>query len=209
MFSKKGYAFWSVPLRLFVGLFWFMEGFKKLIGENNFANKNFFSIGNDSWLTSNDVKMPFAWLQTDAASGASMAAENATALSTSILSEMPSWFASIMQLMIPNATVAVFMQKMIVFIELCIGIALIIGLFTWLASVASVGFITMFVLTAMLGWNQLWVLFASLALLNGSGRVFGIDYWVMPHLQKFAVNKNWFGMANRGKKVKRTLDASI
>lgn len=209
MFHKKGFTFWSIPLRLFVGFFWLFEGYKKLIGELNFTNKNFFSIGKDSWLTSNDIKMPFEWLHVDAASSASIVTEGTTSFATPILSEMPGWFAGMMQLMIPNAGVAIFMQKTMVFMELFLGVALIIGLFTCLASAASVGFIAMFVLTAMLGWDQLWVLFASIALLNGSGRVFGLDYWIIPCLEKIAINKNWFGLAKKRTKLKGTTSPSV
>ncbi len=59
------------------------------------------------------------------------------------------------------------------FVEMAIGLALIAGLFTWLASLASAGFLVMFTLTAMLGWDKFWALPASIALLNGSGRTFG------------------------------------
>src|SRR5690625_5792114 len=75
-----------------------------------------------------------------------------------------------MKITLPTPEMAIFMQKMMVFIELAMGLAILFGLFTWLASFASAGFLTMFILTAMLGWDQAWALPASIALMNGAGR---------------------------------------
>lgn len=50
------------------------------------------------------------------------------------------------------------MQKFVIFVEMAIGLALIAGLFTWLASLASARFLVMFTLTAMLGWDKFWAL---------------------------------------------------
>lgn len=105
---------------------------------------------------------------------------------------MPFWFEWIMKIMMPTSEVAIFMQKFVIFVEMAIGLALIAGLFTWLASLASAGFLVMFTLTAMLGWDKFWALPASIALLNGSGRTLGLDYWVIPFLQ-VKLGKWWYG----------------
>ncbi|MBB5173728.1 FAD-dependent oxidoreductase [Texcoconibacillus texcoconensis] len=175
--SRYGNALWSVPLRLFVGGFWLYEGAAKAFGE-------------DSWITNNVVNMPFDWLHSDATSGASEWDEGDAA--ATIISEMPGWFEGIMKIMIPTPEIAVMMQKIVVIAELAIGLALIFGIFTWIASFISAKFIAMFVLTAMLGWDQLWVLPASIALLNGSGRTLGLDYWVIPGLRNKLGNW-WYG----------------
>lgn len=204
-FSRYGNILWSLPLRIFVGGFWLIEGGAKLWGEetwekatSSFSNipQLFKGIGEDSWLLSTTSKMPFPWLQdatsaaTDATSGATDAA--AAEWAEPILSKMPGWFAWIMEIMMPNTGVAVFMQKMVVFIEIAIGLAILFGLFTWLANAASVGFLAMFTLSAMLGWDQVWALPGSIALMNGSGRTFGLDYWVIPFIQK-KLSRFWYG----------------
>jgi len=182
LLTRYGNVLWSLPLRIFVGAFWLAEGGAKLWGQEIWQKATssfsdlpllFKGIGEDSWLRTSTVNMTYPWLQ-DPTSGATDAA---TDWAEPILSEMPGWFAWIMEIMMPNVEVALFMQKMMVFIEIAIGLAIIFGLFTWLANAASVAFLTMFTLSAMLGWDKVWALPASIALMNGSGRTFGLDYW--------------------------------
>jgi NADH dehydrogenase len=203
--TRYGNVLWSLPLRVFVGGFWLVEAFAKLWGESTWNKATsswsnvhllFNGLGKDSWLTGSTVKMPFEWLQT-ATTGASQAAgsgagDTATQWATPIFSKMPFWFEWIMKLMLPNADMAVFMQRTMVFIELAIGLAILAGLFTWISSGASAGFLVVFTLSAMLGWDKLWALPASIALMNGSGRSVGLDYWVVPFLQK-TLSRWWYG----------------
>ncbi|WP_033829129.1 FAD-dependent oxidoreductase [Bacillus andreraoultii] len=197
--NRYGNVLWSFPLRLYVGCFWLVEAGAKLWGHDtwkqgmsSFSNvPNLFQgLGEDSWLVGNTVRMPFDWLQ-DPTSGAT-AADTGGEWSTPILSKMPFWFEWIMKIMLPTPEVAVFMQKFVIFVELGIGLALIAGLFTFLASLASAAFLVMFTLTAMLGWDKFWALPASIALLNGSGRTLGLDYWVIPYLQA-RLGHWWYG----------------
>lgn len=197
LLTRYGNVLWSLPLRIFVGAFWLAEGGAKLWGQEIWQKATssfsdlpllFKGIGEDSWLRTSTVNMTYPWLQ-DPTSGATDAA---TDWAEPILSEMPGWFAWIMEIMMPNVEVALFMQKMMVFIEIAIGLAIIFGLFTWLANAASVAFLTMFTLSAMLGWDKVWALPASIALMNGSGRTFGLDYWVIPYVQN-KLGRFWYG----------------
>ncbi|WP_163655194.1 FAD-dependent oxidoreductase [Listeria sp. PSOL-1] len=202
--SRYGNVIWSLPLRIYLGWFWVDEALAKIYGEGTWDKVSitnlkpvFQGIGNDSWLTATTSKMPFDWLQTAANSGASEAAgkaagEAAQNVTTPILHHMPGWFEWIMKLIMPNQGMALFMQKVVPFIELAIGLALIVGLFTWLASIGSIGFLAMFTFSAMLGWDKFWALPASIAMLNGAGRAFGFDYWVVPWFQKHLGNW-WYG----------------
>ncbi len=198
--TRYGNVLWSLPLRIFVAGFWIVEGCAKLWGEqtwkdatSSFSNvpKLFNGLGEDSWLLASSVKMPFEWLQSTT-SGASEAVAEGAEWATPILSNMWGWFQWIMEIMLPTPEVAIFMQKAMVFIELGMGLAILGGLFTWLASLASAGFLVMFTLTAMLGWDKVWALPASIALMNGSGRSIGLDYWVVPFLQK-TIGDWWYG----------------
>lgn len=195
--TRYGNVLWSIPLRIFVGGFWIVEAGSKLWGKTKWdeatssfskVGELFTGLGEDSWLTSDTLNINFGWLQ-EATSAASDAAGE---WAEPILSEMPVWFEWIMKIFVPTQEMALFAQKSMVFVELAIGLALIAGLFTWLASAASAGFLVMFTLTAMLGWDKVWALPASIALLNGSGRTFGLDYWVIPFIQT-KLSKFWYG----------------
>ena len=75
-------------------------------------------------------------------------------------------------------------QIMIVGAELAIGLALIGGLFTWSAALASIGLVGVFILSGMFTWQQLWYLFLAIVMMGGAGRIAGLDHWVMPWLKK-------------------------
>lgn len=92
------------------------------------------------------------------------------------------WFVD--SFIIPNESVQIFMQGFIVLAEILIGLALIGGLFTAPASFMSIVLQFMFVCTTGLYLNTFWMIFASIALLIGAGRTFGLDYYVMPYLKK-------------------------
>jgi len=97
-----------------------------------------------------------------------------------VLKEMPDWFEAIMKIMMPNQEVALFMQKMMTFLEIAIGLALIAGLFVWLISALTIMLVAMFSLSGMFYWVNMWFVPVAIALMNGAGRAFGLDYWVMP-----------------------------
>ena len=75
-------------------------------------------------------------------------------------------------------------QLMIVSVEIAIGLALIGGLFTWLAAVGSIAMCGVFILSGMFTWDQLWFIFAAFLLMGGAGRSLGLDHWVMPLVKK-------------------------
>lgn len=196
--SSKSNRLWLVPLRLYIGVLWLLEGLKKFVGEGTWENhgiKALFNgnmVGGDSWLKARNIKMPFAWLQTAADSGASASGEATTEFATPILEKMPKFYEAIMQIFIPNPEIAVWFQRIVVITEIGIGLCLIAGLFTFLASGASAFMVCNFVLSAMAGWDILWFFFGSIALMGGAGRTFGLDYYVMPWINKIAGNW-WLG----------------
>ena len=196
--SSKSNRLWLVPLRLYIGVLWLLEGLKKFVGEGTWENhgiKALFNgnmVGGDSWLKAGNIKMPFAWLQTAADSGASASGEATTEFATPILEKMPKFYEAIMQIFIPNPEIAVWFQRIVVITEIGIGLCLIAGLFTFLASGASAFMVCNFVLSAMAGWDILWFFFGSIALMGGAGRTFGLDYYVMPWINKIAGNW-WLG----------------
>jgi len=195
--SAKAPSIWLVPLRLFIGSMWVLEGLKKLIGEDTWAkaygfNKIFSGIGKDSWFLNGNIKMPFQWLFVSADGTASASLTAPVATSTPILSNMPGFFKAIMKILIPNPEIAIWFQRIIVCTEIVIGLCLLAGLFTWLASAASDVLVVSFVLSAMAGYDILWYFFGAIALMAGAGRSFGLDYYVMPWLGKYLGNF-WLG----------------
>ena len=200
--SSKANRLWLVPLRLFIGSLWLIEGLKKLLGESTWEAmwdattiKGFFdkiTIGADSWTKAGNIQMPFTWLQ-DATSGASAAAgETATEFATPILKEIPGWYSAIMQFMMPNPEVAVWFQRIVVLMEIGMGLCLIAGLFTFIFSGVSIGMTINFILCAMAGWDILWYTFGAIALMGGAGRTFGLDYYIIPWITRIADNF-WHG----------------
>lgn len=195
--SGKGNLLWSVPLRVFYGSVWLYEGIKKAFG----------LFGTTSWL-GDDVVFPFEWLA-DPVSGASAAEATSSASQAvtevaepifglsyaygeqpmTVLSEMPDWFEAIMQFIMPNQDVALFMQKFMTIAEIAIGLALIVGAFVWIVSAATVALVAMFSLSGMFYWVNIWFVPVAIALMNGAGRSFGLDYWIMPWLGRFLDKK--------------------
>lgn len=215
--SRYGNVLWSVPLRVFYGLVWFIEAFKKIVGNGEWLKPGTW-FGEGSWFTGNSV-FPWTWdyqAVADAASGASEVAEATTAASgagtgetveaaahfglsyaygenpMAVLDKAPDWFSSIMKVMMPNMDVAMFFQKMMVFVEIGIALALMAGLFTWLMSATTIVLVVTFCLSGMFFWVNIWFIPVAFALMNGSGRAVGLDRWVVPWLQKTLGNW-WYG----------------
>lgn len=192
--SRYGNVLWSVPLRVFYGSMWLFEGVKKAFG----------LFGTDSWF-GNKVALPFSWLQ-DATAGASAAdtgaaeaAEPIFGLSYAygeepmmVFTKAPEWFESIMKVMVPTPEIALIFQKVMTLLEIAIGLALIGGLLVWLLSALTIVLVASFSLSGMFYWVNIWFIFVAIALMNGSGRAFGLDYYIIPWIQKIA-GKWWYG----------------
>ncbi|EOV2578717.1 NAD(P)/FAD-dependent oxidoreductase [Enterococcus hirae] len=217
--SRYGNVLWSVPLRVFYGLVWFIEAFKKIVGDGQVLKPGTW-FGEGSWFTGNSV-FPWTWEYnvTDVASGASAAGEATTAATgaatsgageaatqathfglsyaygeqpMAVIEKSPDWFTKMMQVIMPNNDVAMFFQKFMVFFEIALALALIAGLFTWLCSATTIVLVITFCLSGMFYWVNIWFIFVTFALMNGSGRAIGLDRWVIPWLQKTLGNW-WYG----------------
>ncbi len=213
--SSKGNRLWLVPLRLYIGMLWLFEGLKKLVGEGTWdaafsSAKTALStdgiggyvstltekltIGADSWMRMGNVKMPFEWLYdaNSAASSAAGAGDTAEVMVTPILEKMPKIYEFFMEIFMPNPEVAVWAQRVVVLVEIGLGLCLIAGLFVFIASAVSAAMTVNFILSAMAGWDILWFTFGSIALMSGAGRTFGLDYYLMPWINNLVGNL-WMG----------------
>lgn len=219
--SRYGNVLWSVPLRVFYGMVWLVESMKKIVGNGDYLKPSTW-FGDGSWFTDKVVfPFPWLQEQvttgasqatetaTTAASGAADAAASGGADAATqaahfglsyaygetpmqVFDHMPKWFESVMKFMMPNQVVALFMQKFMTIVEVCIALALIAGLFTWLSSAATIGLTIAFCLSGMFYWVNIWFIFVAFALMNGSGRAVGLDRWVIPWIQR-KLGKAWYG----------------
>ncbi|SJZ72687.1 NADH dehydrogenase [Pilibacter termitis] len=216
--SRMGNVLWSVPLRIFYGLTWLVEASHKIVGEGDFL-KPYTWFGKGSWFT-NDVHFTFPWLQENVTTGASEAASDAVSAASgaaasgageaaksvfglsysygnepmAVFDSVPKFLEPVMKFMIPNKETALLMQKVMSFVEVAIALALILGLFTFIASGATAGLTVMFCLSGMFYWTNIWFVFVAIALMNGSGRAFGLDRYVQPWIQKH-LSKWWYGVS--------------
>lgn len=157
-FTAKSANFWLVPLRLYLGYMWVMSGLEKI---NN------------------------GWFQNQMLAGTADAASSASLMSL-VSDHTPAWYAWIVDnIIVPNAML---FQKLIVSTEIGIGLALIAGLFTFIAAAVGVAMNINFILST--GLNDYWFLVASLACMGGAGRAFGLDHYVIPYLRNLS-KKIW------------------
>jgi NADH dehydrogenase len=173
-FSKRSPNFWLVPIRLFLGWSWLQEGLNKL--------PDVLKNPNDIFLIPSGM---------DAVGSASVAEE---AASYGEALAVPEFISNIvdsgMDLMFYHADgsytfMATIFQTAMVFAEILIGLALLAGLFTALSSIVSIVMTGMIWSSGMAAPEMLWYLFAGIALIGGSGSVFGLDYYVLPFLKKW------------------------
>ncbi|AAM25616.1 NADH dehydrogenase [Caldanaerobacter subterraneus subsp. tengcongensis MB4] len=161
-------TFWLVLLRIYVGALWLIEGINKI---------------QQGWL---DPSKIFIITASDVSGATANATSGATAVQTlqPLLKEPPAFYKWFMDtFVVPHAFL---FQVMVVLAEVAIGLALIAGLFTFLASAGSIFLALNFILSAMADKSILWYIFAAIALMGGAGRSFGLDYYVIPWI------KNWW-----------------
>lgn len=79
-------------------------------------------------------------------------------------------------------------QAAMVIGEVIVGLCLLAGLFTALASLASIVMGLMIWSSGMAPVEMLWYLVGGVATIGGSGSVFGMDYYVLPVLKKYWKN---------------------
>jgi len=164
-------AYWLFPLRVFVGVQWLIQGLEKISG---------------AWLDRSNDFVSVAGAGADAVTAATDAAANAGAAAeygSTLLSEPWGPYTWIAQWTVNRAPF--FFQAGIVVFEILIGLALVGGAFTWLSAAASFLFCIILIVGAMADSSIFWYMFAALALMGGAGRIFGLDYWIIPFVKKW------------------------
>jgi len=213
-FSNRTPSFLLVPLRIWLGIAWLLSGVKKVnegwFAEAKLTS--FFGSAND-WFNSilgiaSETAEATSWATPVA--GANEAAEIAgtVLINWNILGLFKIYFVSgkeliesalgdfalkfdvpfinwfIDNVVLSGDKIQIFMQSGMVIAEIAIGLALIGGLFTFPAAGVSLILLLMFICTTGVYLNNFWIIFAGIAVLIGGGRIFGLDYYVMPWLKK-------------------------
>jgi NADH dehydrogenase len=177
-FSKSSPNFWLVPLRMFVGYKWLEEGLAKLPKILEDPTKIFL------------IPAPVV----DGATAATAAVEGAAEVVWGKALVMPDFIQKIFNWCVSTffchpdgsfSTLAVVFQTGMVIAEILVGLMLIVGLFTALASLMSIAMGLMICTSGMAPTEMLWYLTAGVALIGGSGSTFGCDYYVLPVLKKY------------------------
>ena len=110
------------------------------------------------------------------------AAHNLVRYALRVPNFLTDWFRD--TVILSSDTLILIFQNMIVVSELAMGLALMGGLFTFLASAYSVVLLAMFLMMNGLYFGQLWMIFAGIAVMIGGGSTLGLDYYVLPWLKK-------------------------
>lgn len=184
-FSKASPNFWLVPLRMFVGFKWLTEGLAKLPKVLEDPSNIFLIPPSPEWAVS---------AATGAAGGGEAAGEawGAALQVPGFIKVVVDWSMNQFFYGADGFTgVATVFQTAMVCAEIAVGAALIVGLFSALASIVSVGMGLMIWTSGMAPVEMLWYLAAGVALIGGSGSTFGMDYYVLPWLKKHWKKIGW------------------
>lgn len=184
--SNKTKFYWVILLRIFLASMWLYEGGSKVL---------------NGWLDPNNikiVKMTKSDETTEAIENQTTTTDSTTAASEQTITEEGSsnsnWYPK--PLIKPLGIYLWFeenfikkspfiFQAFVVITEILIGLAILGGLFTFIACAGSIGLCIMFIVSGMASKEILWFIFSAIAVMGGSGKSFGLDYWVMPFIKKW------------------------
>lgn len=217
LFAKRSPNFWLVPLRVFLGVKWLLEGWHKLPRVMENPNDIFLipkkaaeAISGASQAAAEPVKEVV-----EATSAATpLAAENAVEATgkaaeaasqwgealpvPDFIESMVSWSMDLL-FYAPDGgftPLASIFQTLMVLGEIAVGLCLIAGLFSAVASIASIVMGLMIWSSGMAPIEMLWYMFGGVATIGGSGSTFGLDYFVLPFLKerwkKLKFVKKWY-----------------
>lgn len=192
-FSKRSPNFWLLPLRVFVGYKWLQEGLDKLPKVLKNPSDIFLipAPPNAGDAISAASEAAQAVTTTVDAQAAASAVESASTAVTALpvpgfITNTVNWFMGLFFYTSDGGYtgLATVFQTGMVFAEIIIGLLLIAGLFTAVSSIITVGLGIMIWSSSMASGEMLWYMTAGVALIGGSGSMFGLDYYVLPWLKK-------------------------
>ena len=122
-------------------------------------------------------------------SGTDLASSTISDIAFKIQVPFVDWFVN--NAVLASDGMTMFMQIVIVVLQILIGLGLMGGCFTFLSAGVSLVLQAMFVTTTGLYLNTFWMIFAAIAVIIGGGYTIGIDYYLMPFLKKHWKNVKW------------------
>ncbi|MHC1748374.1 MAG: FAD-dependent oxidoreductase [Cellulosilyticaceae bacterium] len=132
------------------------------------------------WLASGIEKIQSGWFANVMLAGSTVDATAGASLMQLVSGHTPGFYAWFVDnLIVPNAMI---FQFVVVMTELALGLAFISGSFVFLAALVSIAMNLNFLIST--GLQDLWFLAASIPMLGGAGRAFGLDQYIMPYLSK-------------------------
>ncbi|MEC2346581.1 NAD(P)/FAD-dependent oxidoreductase [Paenibacillus barengoltzii] len=191
-FAKRSPNFWLLPLRIFVGYKWLEEGLDKLPKVwKDPSNIFLIPASPKADVVSAASEAASEVTKTVDAQAAASAVESASTAVTALpvpgfIKSIVSWFMDVFFYTSDGGytALATVFQFFMVFAEIALGIMIIVGLFTAVASAATVALGVMIWSSSMASTEMLWYMTAGVALIGGSGSTFGLDYYVLPWLKK-------------------------
>ncbi|MFV0440817.1 MAG: FAD-dependent oxidoreductase [Lachnospirales bacterium] len=184
-FANYQPTFWSVPLRLFLGLMWFSEGIVKL--EKMISDpKNVFIFtipaeqlpdgvtSASPWVAESVLPEIFHTIEGFALTGAGLPIPE-------FMQPFVDW--SMNTFIIP---IAPLFQGCMIVAEVIVGLLLIAGLFTSIAAMVAAVMCIMIYMSGMASKEIIWYFTGSIALISigGTGHSFSFDYYVLPWAKK-------------------------
>jgi len=194
-------AWWTTPLRLFLGGMWLYEGIKKVIEgwlkvpklaefPGMAADSQSAATGSALYIT--EVAETFS-IKTGIINfilGTESKIVDGTAIDAVSFAKVElfhfgdfnlvPWF--LRNVVLASDGLAMFFQVLVVILEVGIGLMLLGGALSFVASAISLGLLAMFVTSTGLYMDTWWMVFASIAVMGGAGRAFGLDYYLIPWL---------------------------
>ncbi len=131
----------------------------------------------------------FKLFETILVSGVDLAHSTISDIAFKIQVPFVDWF--VQNVVLASDGMQMFMQIVIVILQILIGLGLMGGCFTFLSAGISLVLQAMFVTTTGLYLSTFWMIFAGLAVLFGGGYTLGIDYYLMPFLKKKWQKVKW------------------
>jgi NADH dehydrogenase len=176
-------VYWALPLRVFLGAKWLVEGIGHIL--EGWINPGSGTIFNPDVSSIYLPGVSFADAESAASPAAEGGGEAAAEYGDALIEALGiyNWFAE--NILGASPALAFILQALVVLAQIAIGLALIGGCFTFLASLASIGLGIMFIVS---GWGNpelLWYMAAAIVMLGGAGRGFGLDHWIMPWLREW------------------------
>lgn len=155
-------AFWLVPIRLFLGYSWLVEGIEKV---------------KQNWL----VKPILSGRLPDIGTSASVT-ETGQQVFSLVSDHTPQWYEWLVDhIIVPNA---LFFQIILVITEIGLGLAFISGTFTFIAAIVSILMNINFILSTGMYSYDWWYIPAALCMFGGAGKAFGVDHYLIPYLMR-------------------------